>query len=226
MKHISLVICFLAVSVSGVRADLRYTLHTEVRSTSIELKAVLPHTETVMLLKGDAIRIEQSRGAIRSVLLIRPDGQFVLNPEARTYRRIPDVQSALTASATTAATFRRTGAFMTILGLRAERVEVTMSLPLPITPPPGVPTVLPMAGELWVTDAHRSYARSITRALGQSGAVTSELEGIVLHLAVRNVQLGIEMEHVVTELVEAPLAAEMFEVPDGFRAIIDPAGRR
>jgi hypothetical protein len=113
-----------------------------------------------------------------------------------------------------------------MLGLRSERVEVTMSLPLPITPPPGLPTVVSMTGELWIADAYRAYARNISRATGSSSAIPSGIEGIVLRQVVRNTQLGIEIEHLVTELIEAPVAAEMFEVPDGFRSVIGPAGRR
>jgi hypothetical protein len=135
------------------------------------------------------------------------------------------MQAVLTSRTTAVSpSFRRTGEFMTILGLRAEHVEVTMSVPVPITPPPGLPTVLSMTGELWVSDAYRAYSRSISRAIGLSGALTPELEGIVLRQVVRNAQFGIEIEQVVTELIEAPLAAEMFEVPDGFR-VIGPAAR-
>lgn len=226
MKHVFLSICFLGLSTSVAHADLRYRTRVEVRA-SAELKAALPAAETVMLIRGDAIRVEQVQGAARSVLLIRPDGQFLLDPDARTYWPIPEMQAVLTASATAASpTVRRTGEFTTILGLQAERVEVTMSLPLPITPPAGNPTVVPMTGELWLSDAHRDYAKNINRALGPSGTVTPGIEGIVLRQIVRNVRLGIEIEHIVTELIEAPVAAEMFEVPEGFRRINGPAGRR
>ena len=224
MKHTVFLVGLLALTTSAVEADLRYKTKLEVRTPAAELTAMMPPAETVMLIKADTIRIEHAQGAGRSVLLIRPDGQFLLDLDARTYQRIPEIQAALRPAATVPPTFRRTGEFMTILGLQAERVEVAMSVPVPITPPPGFPTVLPLTGELWVSDSHRPYARSISRAIGVWGAPTSGLEGIVLRQVVRNAQFGIEIEHLVTELNEAPIAAEMFELPEGFR-VIDPAGR-
>src|SRR5688500_8398953 len=194
--------CVLGVSSSAADADLRYKMRIEVRAASAALHAAMPAGETVMLVRGDAVRIEQQRGAVRSVLLLRPDGQFALDLGARTYWRIPQ-ESVLTASpSATPLTFRRTGEFTTMLGLRAERVEVTMSLPLPITPPPGFPTALSMTGELWIADAYRAYANNIGRAIGSSSAAPAKMDGIVLRQVVRNAQLGIEIEHLVTELIE------------------------
>ena len=154
MKHIFVSVCFLGLSTSA-DADLRYKTRLVVRMPLVELKAPIPPAETVMLIRGDTIRIEHTQGAVRSVLLIRPAGQFILDLDARTYWRIPAVQAALPSAATTASpTFRRTGEFTTILGLQAERVEVTMVLPLPMTPP-GFPTIVPMTGEVWISDAYR-----------------------------------------------------------------------
>jgi hypothetical protein len=226
MKSILLSICLLSLSTAIAEADLRYRIRVDVRSTSAQVKEALSASETVMLIKDDAVRVEQVGGPVRSVLLMRPDGQFVVDLEARTYRQIPPEGVLAPSAAATPPAFRRTGEFATMLGLRAERVEVTMSLPLPVTPPPGLPTVVSMTGELWIADAYRNYARSISRAIGSSGIVPSGIEGIVLRQVVRNARLGIEIEHLVTELIEAPVAAEMFEVPEGFRRVTGPAGRR
>jgi hypothetical protein len=224
VRHVFLSICVLGFSTSTADADLRYRARIEVRTTSPELKTAMPVVETAMMISGDAIRVEQVRGGSRSVLLFRPDGRFVLDLEARTYFQIPAVQAAPMTSAPP--TFRRTGDFETILGLRAERVDVTMSLVLPITPPPGMPTVMTMTGEFWIADAHRDYATNIRRTLASSDVVPPGIEGIVLRQVVRNAEFGIEIEHLVTELLEAPVAPEMFELPAGFRSLIDPAGRR
>ena len=219
MKNILVSVCLLGLCSSTVEADLRYKAKLEVRTPAAESKAAMPSAETVMLIRADTIRIEHPQG----VLLIRPDGQFLLDLVARTYRRIPELQAILAPPVTAPPTFRRTGDFMTILGLQAERVEVTMVVSIPITPPPGFPTALTMTGELWMSDAYRPYAKSISRAIGLSGAPAVELEGIVLRQVVRNVQSGLEIEHLVTELSEAPIPAEMFELPEGFR-VIAPAG--
>jgi hypothetical protein len=228
MKPIVAGVCLVAGAVafaSPANADLRYRTRIEVRTTPTDVKAPIPVVETSMLIHGDAVRLEQVSGGSKSVLLLRPGGAFVLDLEARTYRRIPDMRAVLKAATPGAPRVRRTGDFTTMLGLRTERVEVDMSMPMPITPPPGVPTTLRVTGELWLADAHRAYAANINRAMGMSAAASPELEGIVMRQIVRNAQFGIEIEHLVIELVEAPVAQELFEVPADFRNLSDPAAR-
>ena len=100
MKHIFVSVCVLSLSATA-EADLRYTTRLEVRMPA-EFKLATPPIETVMLVKDDTIRIEHTQGTARSVLLIRPDGQFVLNLDQGTYRRIPDVQAVLSPRAAAA----------------------------------------------------------------------------------------------------------------------------
>jgi hypothetical protein len=225
MRALISAFCFCALAVPA-HADLRYRLRIEVRTAAAEISSAVPPVETVMLVRGDAIRLEQVGSGTKLVLLFRPDGQFVLDTDARTYSQIPDLPIRAPGAAAPSATFRRTGDFTTILGLRAERVELSMSLSLPMTPPPGVPTVLPVVGELWVADAYRDYAANIIRAAARAGVAVPEIEGIVLRQVVRNAQLGIEIEQRVTEIVETAASPRMFEIPEGFRRLTDPAGRR
>jgi hypothetical protein len=223
MRALMSAICFLALAVPA-HADLRYRTRIEVRAAP-EISSAMPPVETTMLVRGDAIRVEQVGSGTRLILLFRPDGQFVLDTEARTYSQIPELAISAGGSTDPRATFRRTGDVTTILGLRAERVEVSMSVSLPMTPPPGIPTVLQMAGELWVADAYRSYAAHIIRAAGRAGVAVPEIEGVVLRQVVRNAQLGIEIEQRVIEIVETAASPQMFEIPEGFR-LTSPVGRR
>jgi hypothetical protein len=224
MRALISTICFCALAVPA-HADLRYRIRIAVRTAVPGVNSAMPPVEMMMLISGDAIRVEQVGSGTKLVLLFRPDGQFVLDTEAETYSQIPELPTRAPGSADPS-TFRRTGDFATILGMQAERVEVSMSLPLPMTPPPGVPTVVPVAGELWVADAYRHYAANIIRAAGGLGVQVPEIEGIVLRQVVRNAQLGIEIEQRVTEILETPASPGMFEIPEGFRRLTDPAGRR
>ena len=226
MKHTLAIACFVTFSASVAQADLRYTTRVEVRSSVAQsagrvdggvVQALGPARDTVTFVSADAVRIEHSSGNTKSILLWRPDGPLVLDPEERTYRPIPELREAVaSARSLPPPGFRRTNEFATVFGLRAERVEVTMSLPLP-TPPPGFPTVIEMSGELWLADVHRALGDGLRKVTGLTGGLPAGIEGIVLRQIVRNAQLGIEIESTVTDLVEGPIAAAMFEVPSGYR---------
>jgi hypothetical protein len=232
MKHTLVTICFVTLSASVANADLRYTTRVEVRRSVAQsagrvdvgaVQALGPAGDTVTFVSADAVRIEHSSGNTKSILLWRPDGPLVLDPDERTYRPIPELREALaSARSLTPPRFRRTGEFAMVLGVRTERVDVTMSLPLPTTPPPGFPTVIEMSGELWLADVHRALGEGLRKTTGLTGGLSAGIEGIVLRQIVRNAQLGIEIESTVTDLVEGPIAAEIFEVPSGYRRRAQP----
>lgn len=234
--------CALCNSV--VHADLRYTTRVEVRRTAAAaaqsvpenleaaLRALMPPREMRVFLTADAMRIEQVVGATATVALIRPDGWFALYPDSRTYARsaLPDDGAA--AGQSPPPVVRRTGAFATILGVRAERILVAMTLTLPITPPAGFPTAMTLEGELWLTDAHLSAGGGLRKLLGPATGIPGGIEGMVLRQVLRNAQLGYEVETQVLELVEGPLDAALFEIPAGYRPVEQrlmpepPGGRR
>ena len=222
----------LALLTSAVQADLRYTTRMEVRrtptavpDTAPELAAVLgalmPSGDTRIFMRADAMRIEQGIGPARTVVLTRPDGQFVLYPASQTYMRLPELRNDAARAQTPAPVFRRTGEFATILGLRAERVLVTMTLAFPGIPPPGVPSSMTMEGELWLSDAYSTEARGLQTLMG-AVAPPGGPEGMVLRQVLRNAQMGYEMEMQVTELVEGPIDPALFELPAGYRRVDTP----
>ena len=213
----ALILVLLTTSIA--HADLRYATKIDVRAgaeTTAAITAFMPPGETVTFLSNDALRIEQSKSSSQTILLMNRDGSFLLQPDARTYVRLPDFVNLLSATPPPTPTFRRTGEFVTLLGLKAERVELTVSIPLPTTLP-GVPTVATMRGDIWLADAYRELGRTVRKAIGFVPALPPGIEGIVLRQTLRNEQMGIEIDYKVTELVEGPIPAEMFEVPPGYR---------
>ena len=223
-----------ALCTSIVHADLRYTTRVDVRRTAsaaaepvpgelaAALNTLMPPGETRIFVRADAMRLEQAVGARPTVVLIRPDGQFVLYPDLQRYVRMPLPGSPVLPDRTRAPSVRRSGEFATILGLRAERIFVSMALALPITPPAGFPTTMTLEGELWLSDAYGAEAVGLRTLMGPVPIAPDGLEGMVLRQVLRNAQLGYEIETQVTELVEGPVSAELFEIPAGYRPVEKP----
>ena len=231
MTH-TLLVASLLLFVSPAYADLRVTTHVDVRRVegsgpgkgpdiAALMQMLMPPGDAVTFVGTDAIRIEQSREGKTVIILLRADGQTILDPDARTYTRLPELGNVLKeAAAQSPPTFRRTGDSALIHGVRAERVEVTMPVRLPVIPPPGFPTVLTMAGDVWLSDAFKTYGPGLQKALGLTGRLpTTGLEGMVLRQILRSAEFGYEVESTVTELSDEPIAPSMFSIPAGYREI-------
>lgn len=230
-------IVFLITCSPAAYADLRYTTRIEVRRTSTNatspdagamdavLQALMPPGETRTFVGGEAIRIEQTTGPTRSVVLLGPSGRFIAYPDLRAYLRMPMAGDLLANSGSgEQPTFRRTGEFVTMLGVQTERILVTLPIVLPMTPPAGMPTRMRFEGEIWVADVYRTEARGVQKALGAAvlpGSVEG-VEGMVLRQTLRNAEFGYEVQSTVVELVEAPIPAEMFMVPASYRELNQP----
>ena len=224
---------FLAVLffASAGHADVRYSTHVEVRRTTgadradttrigAVVEGVALPGDSVTYIGADSVRIEQSQGATKSVVLIRPDGQFILDPDRRTYVRVAQLDDLLKgAEPLTASTFKRTGSFATILGIRAEHIEFTVSVPLPIAPLPGFPTVITMKGDVWLGNLPGSQGAGLRIATGLTKTLPTGLEGIALRQVMRSDEFGYEVETTVNELMEGPVPLEMFSVPSNYRDI-------
>ena len=214
MRHLLSMLCLVLVCSSVAHADLRYKTHVEVRGMTT------PPEDTVTFVAADAVRIEQSINGRKVVVLLRPDGQTVLDPERRTYTRIPQLGDVLKqAAAQPPPTFRRTGEFATIQGVRAERVEVTMPVTLPVIPPAGFPTAVTMTGDIWLSEAFKTVGPGVRKAVGLAGELPAGLEGMVLRQMLRSTEFGYEIESTVTELSDMAIAPEMFSIPKGYREV-------
>ncbi len=233
MKLLVAVTLLLTFGVPAAHADIRFTSRVVVRplpaaapTTPAEiamLKGLPGPSETTTFVAGGSVRIEQTVGTTRSVVLIRPDGQFVLFPDSQTYMRAPILPDSLAGAGSQAPTFTRTGEFSTLLGLRCERVLVQMSVALPVTPPAGFPTRLTFDGELWLADAYRPEGEALRKTIALAGSLPAGLDGMVMRQLFRNERLGYEIESTVLDLTDGPIAAETFEIPAGYRRADQPA---
>ena len=231
-KLIAAAVILLAIDSPAARADIRFTTRVVVRpiATAPRPATVAPIVppglaspgETKTFIAGGSVRIEQMVGTARSVVLIRPDGQFILFPDSQTYLRAPGL-GAPAGGGSLSPTFTRTGEFSTVLGHRCERVLVQMSLALPVTPPAGFPTRVTFDGEMWLADAYRSEGETLRKTVALVSNLPAGLEGMVMRQVFRNNQLGYEIESTVLDITDGPIAAEMFEFPPGFRRADQPA---
>ena len=154
-----------------------------------------------------------------------PAGRFILYPDSHTYWRMPALGDLVADSLTAPApAFARTGEFVTMFGVRAERILVTLPVVLPVTPPAGVPARMTFEGELWVADAYRAEARGVQKALDSIASLTSGVEGMVLRQRLRHAESGYELESTVVELSDAAIIPDMFRVPPGYRQVTRAAG--
>lgn len=229
MRLFAIAAILLAIDSPVARADVRFTTRVVVRQLSTAKPNAGPATappgllspgEAKTFISGNAIRIEQMAGTVQSVVLIRPDGQFILFPDSQTYLPAPVLDNP---GGSPAPAFTRTGEFSTLLGLRCERVLVQMSVALPVTPPAGFPTRVTFEGDMWLADAYRSEGEALRKALALVTSVPAGLEGMVMRQLIRNNQLGYEIESTVTDITDGPIAAGMFEIPNGFRRADQPA---
>ena len=234
MKRLLTMTALCLFSTGTAHADLRYTTRLEVRTTDPAsgsnpslagagrmLRSMVPSGDAHTFVNADAARVEtEGPGAV--VTLVTPDGAVTLDSMTRTYWRVPSSSLLGSPAAAAKSTYRRTGEFATMLGVRAERFVFTMSVPLPITPPPGYPSVMAMEGELWLADTYAGYARTAGRTTLLPGLPSDLPDGMVLRHILRNPQFGYEVEYSVTNLLEEPIPAALFQIPPDYREVQPP----
>lgn len=232
----------MMLAASAAHADLRYVARLEVRSlpsaetlagmarmAAVMMLNQLPRGETITFINDTAARVEirEAAGVMARagiVMLARDAAMLVLDAANRTYWTLPAPPPLLfTPGLEPDVRYTRTGDFATVAGVRAERVTFTMSAAVPFTMPPGFPTRVATDGELWVTDEFKSYGAIMARTLSALGTLPAGApEGMVVRHITRSTQFGYEVEYTVADLRETPLAAELFEIPDGFRKVPTP----
>jgi len=209
--------------------------------------------ETVVTINEDGRMRTEYRGAFvgmpaGTVVIMRADGTSVgFDPKAQTWWKVdagrdnPQL-AAMLAQMTPEVTTKRTGEFATVAGLKAERVSVAMTMPIPMPPgadqvPPEVLAMMPkeitVEADVWVADAHAKYAKAFTRMLAQSpmGAMgidrmMSGLDGFTVRNVMRmSVLAGYELETVVTQVAEEDVPDSVFDVPAGFKEVPMPTPR-
>jgi hypothetical protein len=157
IRHAALVVLLAVGASASVRAELKYTMHVELK----KVESATPPANPMLAMMGDMLgqqllpdgpadviyiigekgtRAEFSKAAMGqpegTIVLALPDGTMtVLNTKEQTYWKATleaatgAVQAAGFKPTTTA---KRTGEFATVAGVRCERVAVDMKLDLPI----------------------------------------------------------------------------------------------
>jgi len=115
--------------------------------------------------------------------------------------------------------------------MKAEKVVITVSIPLPgvdpANPPPGVPATLGLTMTIWMTDALKAPKGQSSVDLGalsgMAGGALKELAGDG-RLTVKSLIQGFGMELATTtkDYNPATLTPAMFAVPEGFKEIPQP----
>lgn len=157
MKRLLLACCLIPISVSTARAELKYTMRTEVQKAAAGsapanpvltmmgeamTKQVLPEgAATVTYLIGEkGTRLEFVNAAMGQpagmVSLIQPDGSaVVMNPKDQTYWKLGTQGAAAALQAagiTPKITTTKTGEVETVAGVRCERSTFLMKVDLPV----------------------------------------------------------------------------------------------
>lgn len=180
-----------------------------------------------------------------SAVIVRADGTSVgFDAKARTWWKMVDPMSdpgiaAAMAQMKPEVTTKRTGEFATIAGLKAERVAMTLTMPIPLPPgadqiPPQMLAMIPKEiraeGDTWVANAHEKYTKTMTKVLAQGpmagigiDKLLNDLKGITLRQVMRlSLLAGWELETLVSKVVDEDVPDSVFEVPAGFKEIPMP----
>lgn len=245
-KQIGAVALLVGALAAPAQAELKYTVRIEARPSTVAASTSEPSHPVIAGLMAAALDTIAPAGGLELTVtagergtrvdypkpylmvpaggatIMLPDGSLiVIDPVAKTYRRMAKPASSNEGPPAPSIAVTRTGEFSTIAGVRAERatVEIRVRLPLAaVAEPPGMPAEMMLTGEIWITDQYREYARLAQVGMGggfQFDALASE--GFVVRSIIRGESLGgKEVESVVTSLIESTAPASLFEPPPGF----------
>jgi hypothetical protein len=252
VKKLFVVAAVLLTVVVPLRADVRYTLHMEVRQASSgggdQLSMMMGAMLTQMFPPGGVdqlvvsgplgVRTEQKQAFAGMpaglITIVKADGQtFMLDPAAKTYSKqpiVPAEASAAMAGMKPDIKVTKTGKFETIEGMKAERVDMAMSMPMPgmdaatlAQMPPGFPTKIDLKMEMWVTDAIKqpAGAASMTESLMKQFGLTDVKDLNDGRTMIKGVMsmMGIEMVFTTKGFSNEAAPASLFEIPKDYKEV-------
>jgi hypothetical protein len=252
-KLLAALVVVLTIGVP-LRAELKYTMKMEMHASSVPssepadpMMAMIGNMMVDMLVPPGGVemtcvvgdkgaRVEYSKAYLMmpagAVTIIKPDGSMVvINPAARTYWKVAAMGTALPPGMSPVVTTKRTGEFADVAGVRSERVTVDIRIAIPLPPgvqaPPGMPTELTMAGDLWMTDRFKAFTNASAAALGlKSLGFEKTLAGeMPMRTVLRSALFGgKEMETVVLKIGEEAVPAGLFDLPADYKEIPAPTG--
>lgn len=252
----------LLCSAAPVSPGLKYTMHVELKKLEPTagqtvnplismigdnmIKELLPGgaADLIYVIGEKGTRVEYMQAAMGqpagTAALSLADGTMVgLNTKDQTFWRMTSVGAAdamKAAGVSPDVTLTRTGQFLTMAGVRCERVTFDMKMDLPIPDairaslPPDFPKSLALAGETCLaSEPYQKYAEMAAKRKVRD--FMSELDmGKVLQgsLPMRHtLTFGlIQLDQVITAIAEEEVPASMFEIPAGYKEIPVPPPAR
>jgi hypothetical protein len=181
-----------------------------------------------------------------AVIITRADGTSVgFDAKAGTWWKMPSLadmpaeQAAILAQMKPEVTTRKTGQFETVAGFKAEKVTLSMRMPIPLPPEAAqlpaeflamMPREFIFEGDSWVTPQFDKYMKALMKTamagpLAQFGfdKLMTDLGGFAVKQVMRmNLLAGYEMETVVISAVEEAVPASAFDVPAGLKEVPMP----
>lgn len=253
MRYLGLICGMAMLAVAPLRADLTFVVRTTAHRATVEqpppsnpmftmfgglvVSTIVPPGGVKMTVtvgeRGTRLQYDQAYLMLPAgaALLVRPDGsQIVIDPAARTYWRAGQATSAGGAGVTPDVNVTPTGEHATIAGLDAERSTLDVRLAFPGAAGaamPGLPSELAISGDVWLAPRYARYARmlpALANGLAAVGMGALPADGLPVRLVMRSeLFAGQEIESVVTSIAETTAAADLFEVPAGFKEVDPPA---
>jgi hypothetical protein len=248
IRRSGVVMVWFVLLAASAGAELKYTMKVEARPSTVSaaatghpllsvigplvVESIAPAggVELRAIVGERGARMEYSRAytiiPAGGALIVSTDGSIVVvNPAAKTFWRMAAPQAARAAQVAPDVKVSRTGAFETILGVRAEHatIDIRMALPLPAEANlPGIPADLAITGEAWLADQFRKYvgATGFAAIAGTLGPGTLAAAGFPMRSIMRSeIFGGQQIESIVTSIEESPAPAGAFDVPAGFTEV-------
>jgi hypothetical protein len=214
-------------------------------SADMLLRMVLPdgsaEVSTWITPQGTRIEFANTTAAFAAgTVLLRVTGQspIIMNTRDHTYSRMslpaapampeitPQIRE-LMEQLKPETTVTPSGDYATIAGVPAEHVTITTIMKMPslsgMPALPGIPTSVTTAADVWIAHQYDSYRAGPDPASSLIGGGQAQAQGFAMRSVIRSSALtGVEVETVVTKLVEEPAPAGLFDIPPDYKEVPSP----
>jgi len=257
-KLVLALIAAVAFSAPAVAGDLKYTMHMEAKAAANAssdpmsamaggmISQMFPagglDQQVVASEKGMRSEWKQDFGGMKAgtIILLKADGaQFVLDPAAKTYYKMPGIpaeMAGMMAQMNPKVTVGKRGEFETVNGMKCEHITLNMTMALPgIDPsqlPPGMPSELSMAYNMWLSDsikvppAATAAGLSMLKQFGFDQLPELKQFSADGRMLVKGVMsmFGVDMIMETKDIKTESVAADLFEIPKDYKEVPPPGG--
>lgn len=247
----------LACAAPAVAGDLKYTMHMEAKAAAnapsdpmssmaggMISQMFPPGGVDQLVIAGDkGVRSEQKQDFATfkagMIVLVKPDStQYVLDPAAKTYYKMPAMPAEMAAMMTQMnpkVTVGKRGEFETVNGQKCEHIKMTMTMGIPgMDPsqmPPGMPE-LSMAYDVWLSETTKMPPAAAAMSMGMLKQFGFDqmpelkklsTDGRMLVKGVMSM-FGVEMIMESRDIKTEAAAADLFEIPKDYKEVPPPGG--